>query len=700
MHLGTRILLMMLLITVGTSAALAWVVTLNITRYETRRADDEITRAIAGYVSHLDDRHRQMQQIVRALLEAPAARSQLQAADEAGDPAALEQLKQEIFGRTVQTELTTPEGGPAFHVVANLAGDVLLAVAPGEPALEEAVDFAAVRWPLEPVLEGGDRLVSHYVPTPAGLFLAMGIPLHTQLDQPPSHACFVGFRVDDEWVRRQLLSDRVNVTASSGAPLTAWFQVGGRTVAAGSADPGDARVASFTPATPVTRTAHREVATSRPLGAYDSVRFENAGERYVGQSFVLNADEPGSGRVVLASSLDQALRPLASLQKQIMLCAVAAGLVAVVTCRSLAKRIAKPIQELVEGTQRVTTGHFDQPVKVRRRDELGTLGDAFNQMSAGLKERDVLRDQRTKTERDLALARKIQMDVLPKRVPPCPGYDIAAYSLPAEQTGGDIYDLVAVALDPDAPPGRVSGGGGGGGKGDAAALVLLLADATGHGMGPALSVTQVRSMLRIGVRLRAGLDHVLSQINRQLCQDLGADRFVTAFLGLLDPASHSVNYHSAGQAPLLHFRARDRHLYWLDSSTLPLGIDEDPYDEGVQRILLEPGDLLVLLTDGFYEFENGAGHQFSRTRVAEVILAHHDQTAKVVLAELLEATKAFGGGAPQLDDMTALIIKRLPADHPAALDVSPHGHMLLDATVRAAEQKVIVGQPAPMPVSS
>src|SRR5206468_10169377 len=122
------------------------------------------------------------------------------------------------------------------------------------------------------------------------------------------------------------------------------------------------------------------------------------------------------------------------------------------------------------------------------------------------------------------------------------------------------------------------------------AMVLLLADATGHGVGPALSVTQVRSMLRIGVRLRADLNNVLAQINRQLCQDLGAERFVTAFLGLLDPAAHCVSYQSAGQAPLLHFRARDRHLSWLSSSMLPLGIDEDPQDQGMQRMALEPGD--------------------------------------------------------------------------------------------------------------
>src|SRR5207302_10564460 len=105
----------------------------------------------------------------------------------------------------------------------------------------------------------------------------------------------------------------------------------------------------------------------------------------------------------------------------------------------------------------------------------------------------------------------------------------------------------------------------------------------------------------------------------------------------------------------------------LDSSMLPLGIDEDdPDKEGVQRITLEPGDLVVLLTDGFYEFENGSGDMFSQERVASVILEHYDQPAKVILTELLAATHTFGNGAPQRDDMTALIIKRHSADHVAS----------------------------------
>src|SRR5829696_9016046 len=168
MRLGTKILLLMLLITIGTSAVLAWLVTFNVTRYETRRANEKISQAIGRYMSHLEDRHRQVERITRALLEAPAPRSQLQAADESNDPAAREQLKQEILGRTAQTELTTrEEGAPAFHVLANAAHQAFVTVAPGDATLEGLLTSGPIHWPVDAILNSGDRLISHYISTPA-----------------------------------------------------------------------------------------------------------------------------------------------------------------------------------------------------------------------------------------------------------------------------------------------------------------------------------------------------------------------------------------------------------------------------------------------------------------------------------------------------------------------------------------------------
>ncbi len=642
MRIGTKILLLMLLITIGSSAILSWIVTLNVTAHETERADAQISHAIARYLRHLDDQHQQVSRIVRALLEAPAQRSLLQAAGDSVNLGAREQLRQEVLGRDVQSELQSREGSPAFHVLLNLSHEVVV-VASTDPQMAGILNSNKIHWPVDAVLTGKSRPVIQYIATPAGLFLAMGVPLRTQLDEAPDNAYFVGFRIDDNWVRQQLLAEQAT-TESTIAPLAAWFFVDNRIVARASSDKAEMRVASMMPETPLAKIDQESSATT---GTADHVKFDLDGEKFLGQSFDLKADNANKSRMVLASSLDRALSPLRRLQRQILITAVVACLIAIVACRFIARIISRPIQELVAGTRRIADGHFDSPVQIRRRDELGTLADSFNTMAEGLKERDGLREERVKIERDLALARKIQMDVLPKELPTCPGYDMAAFSHPAEQTGGDIYDLIAVALDPLKP-------------GEPPSLVLLLADATGHGIGPALSVTQVRSMLRIGLRLRAELEDVFSQINRQLCQDLGSERFVTAFLGLLDPSAHRINYHSAGQAPLLHFHAQTHRFEWLDSSMIPFGIDEEAASEGVQRMQMEPGDLIVLLTDGFYEYQNSTGELFGQERISEIILRHHHESARTILNQILAATREFAGSAPQLDDMTGVIIRRLP----------------------------------------
>jgi phosphoserine phosphatase len=92
----------------------------------------------------------------------------------------------------------------------------------------------------------------------------------------------------------------------------------------------------------------------------------------------------------------------------------------------------------------------------------------------------------------------------------------------------------------------------------------------------------------------------------------------------------------------------------------PLGVDEEPQSDGVQRMQIEPGDLIILLTDGFYEYLNPEKELFGSERVAEIILAHHHRTPREILDELLEATRQFARGAPQMDDMTGLVIRRLP----------------------------------------
>ncbi len=247
--------------------------------------------------------------------------------------------------------------------------------------------------------------------------------------------------------------------------------------------------------------------------------------------------------------------------------------------------------------------------------------------------------EKEKLDRELSVAREIQMGVLPRSMPPVAGYDLAGTSRPAEQTGGDIYDLVPL---------------------DDSRLILLLGDATGHGVGPALSVTQVRSMLRIALRLGADLDAAFVQINNQLCQDLADNRFVTAFLGVLDRRTHELRYHAGGQGPLLHFHAASGECEWRKATTLPLGLIEASAASATHTLRLEPGDVVGLITDGVFEYENPQGEQFQLERAGRVVESHQAEPMARLVELLLQAVCEFGGTAPQNDDITIVLVRRLP----------------------------------------
>ena len=247
--------------------------------------------------------------------------------------------------------------------------------------------------------------------------------------------------------------------------------------------------------------------------------------------------------------------------------------------------------------------------------------------------------EKEKMERELAVARDIQTRGLPRAVPHRAGYDLAGWSRPADQTGGDIYDIISI---------------------DGDRLLLLLGDATGHGIGPALSVTQVRAMLRMAARLGADLDSAFRHINDQLVDDLPDNRFVTAFLGLLDTSRHQVTYHAGGQGPLLHFHAADGRCEWLGASTIPLGFMAG-LALPVPRIhALAPGDILALVTDGIFEHENAQEEAFGHDRVGTVIREHQREPMAKLLERIVGEVETFAGSVRQADDMTLLLVRRLP----------------------------------------
>ncbi len=232
-----------------------------------------------------------------------------------------------------------------------------------------------------------------------------------------------------------------------------------------------------------------------------------------------------------------------------------------------------------------------------------------------------------------------------------PGFDIDGWSEPAEETGGDTYDVIGYHRAPGARGLRLSAS-------EAERAVLLLADASGHGIGPALSVTQVRSMLRMAIRVGEDLPAFIRHLNAQLCADLTDGRFVSAWIGELDAQERTLTGFSCGQGPLLYYRAAEDSCVVLETDTVPLGCMDDLEVTLRAPLRMEPGDVFAVLSDGVVDAADVQGERFGTGRVIDVVTRHRKSRAAEMMSALRHALAHFTHGVPADDDRTAVIIKR------------------------------------------
>jgi serine phosphatase RsbU (regulator of sigma subunit) len=263
-------------------------------------------------------------------------------------------------------------------------------------------------------------------------------------------------------------------------------------------------------------------------------------------------------------------------------------------------------------------------------------GRIHTHVLAALREAE-MRRQRDQMKRDLDIARSIQQGLLPRQFPSLKGYEIAGWNQPAEETGGDYYDWQTL------PDGKIA---------------VSLADATGHGIGPALVTAVCRAYARASLPFGGELGELMTRINTLLVEDLPPNRFVTFVVGVLDPKTSRLQLLSAGQAPILVYRASQDSVEDHGAHGIPFGISGQFAYGGAQEMLLSPGDKVVLLTDGFFEWENSTGEQFGLVRLKEAIRAARHLSPQELIAKIYGEVVGFAGGTKQQDDLTALVVER------------------------------------------
>jgi sigma-B regulation protein RsbU (phosphoserine phosphatase) len=246
--------------------------------------------------------------------------------------------------------------------------------------------------------------------------------------------------------------------------------------------------------------------------------------------------------------------------------------------------------------------------------------------------------------RELSLAGEVQASFLPPKVPEIPGWSLSARLKPAREASGDFYDFISL------PDGRWG---------------MVVLDVTDKGAAAALYMALCCTLLRTFAQQYPNQpERVLGAANRRILRDCSANQFVTVFYGVLDPDTGMLVYSSAGHCPALHFRSNgDKEVHELARTGIPLGIFKDRTWRQ-ETVRLDPGDVLVLYTDGIIEAHGEPPSLFGQERLAESVRAGlgtagtQPPAAQEMQERILADVHRFVGGAPRSDDIALTVLVR------------------------------------------
>jgi phosphoserine phosphatase RsbU/P len=245
--------------------------------------------------------------------------------------------------------------------------------------------------------------------------------------------------------------------------------------------------------------------------------------------------------------------------------------------------------------------------------------------------------EKKRLEGQLEVARQVQLELLPASDPKLEGFDISAYNFPTEEVSGDYYDWVRIYDDQ---------------------IGLVIADVSGKGVPAALLMAFLRASLRAATHIGYAPHISMAKVNYLLWESIERNQFVTAFYGVLDAPNRTLAYTNAGHNPPLLLDASGNARF-IERGGLPLGMFRDSrYYE--YYLTIEPGELLVLYTDGVTEANNSQGEEFGRERLVQSVKAARKLAArdliKAVQNDVLEWTEGRGAS----DDITFFVIKAFP----------------------------------------
>jgi len=308
----------------------------------------------------------------------------------------------------------------------------------------------------------------------------------------------------------------------------------------------------------------------------------------------------------------------------------------------IARSITGPLRAMAAATEAVADGDLDVELPpAGARDEVGKLTESFRAMKVSLKDhiRQVAEAaaERERVAGELAIARDIQMSILPEGLSPLAcgdRYAIRALVEPAKEVGGDFFDFFPV---------------------DGDRLCFVVADVSGKGVPAALFMAVSMTLLKATARRGLPPDEVCARVNDELSRDNRANMFVTVFCGILDTATGEVVFANAGHNHPLVMKASGQAVFLRTVNGPAIGMIED-VSYRRETLLLAPGDSLFLYTDGVTEAMNGEEEMFGDDRLLRELEKLAAEGPEEVTAAIMDRVREFASGAAQSDDITAMMV--------------------------------------------
>lgn len=293
--------------------------------------------------------------------------------------------------------------------------------------------------------------------------------------------------------------------------------------------------------------------------------------------------------------------------------------------------LSRAVNRLSTATDAVRNGDFSARIPVRRSDQVGELQSSFNQMAANLEQLVATAAQQEILEKELKIARDLQQSLLPSELPQSDSLEFATLFEPSAAIGGDYFDILRI---------------------DESRLAVVIADVSGHGLPTGLRMAMIKAALGILVEESKEPKEILSRLSSMIRADHDGRFFVTATVAVIDFQTGRVDLTNAGHPPT--YLIRDGEVEEILLPGNPLGALGETY--GNTKFDLEPGDVVVWLSDGLIEMVDGEGEPFGYEGIRKALATSHPDAA-AARDSIVQAVARHAQGLPADDDQTLVAMR-------------------------------------------